>query len=372
MAIALDNTFRKIRWQFKHGQAGQFLRWWGEELNKAMPERFRERRQYAKRRLLVELGGGEIALSVDGGGSIQSLDAFSTGQDMNLLRQRVRELLQRHELTEVNRELLLDESAVLTSTVVMPLAAEINLRRALVYEMDRHTPFKAEQVFYNWRVMNRDREAGQLRFELFVTPREPVEEQLELLRQIGLSPAGVDIATAEGSMGVNLLPEEERFHIVNQQVRLNWMLAAGTVVILAFVMAQSLWLRQHQVEELNEAIDAVRSEALAVQQIRKQIDDATEAAGFLQGRKVENGYKSEVLAELTRILPDNTYLDRLSMHAETTQLQGKSDNAQSLIELVNESAYFENASFRGPTRFDSRTRKEIFDLTAANRPGGAE
>lgn len=372
MAIAIENTFRKIRWQFKHGQVGQFLRWWGDELNQVMPEQFRKRRQYAKRRLLIRLGGGEIALSVDGGGSVQSLDVFSTAQDTNLLRQRVRELLLQHELTEVNRELLLDGQVVLSTRVVMPLAAEVNLRQALAYEMDRHTPFKAEQVFYNWRVISRDREAGQLRFELFATPRGPVEEQLELLKELGLSPEGVDVASGDGSEGVNLLPEDLRFHIVNQQARLNWMLAAGAVLILVFVMAQSLWLRQHQVEEINGAIDAVRSEALAVQQIRKQIEDAAEAAGFLQGRKLENGYKSEVLAEVTRILPNNTYLDRLSMHADTTQLQGKSDNAQSLIELVNESPYFENASFRGPTRFDSRTRKEIFDLTADNTAGGAE
>ena len=79
-------------------------------------------------------------------------------------------------------------------------------------------------------------------------------------------------------------------------------------------MAQSLWLREHQLEVIGEAIENVRAEAMAVQQIRQQIDDATEAAGFLQNRKIENGYKLEMLAELTRILPDNTYLDRLSMN----------------------------------------------------------
>jgi len=103
---------------------------------------------------------------------------------------------------------------------------------------------------------------------------------------------------------------------------------------------------------------------MAVQQIRKQIDDASEAAGFLQSHKIENGYKIEVLAELTRILPEDTYLDRLSMSAGGMQMQGKSANAQNLIELINDSPYFETASFRGPTRLDTRTRKEIFDLSA--------
>jgi len=372
MAIALDNTFRKIRWQFRHGPAGQFFRWWTEELSNAMPAQFRERRQFAMRRLLIQANQGEIALSVEGGEATQSLDTFSTEQDIQLLQQRVRELLQQHELTEVNRDLLLPEDVILNTQVVMPQDAEVNLRQAQVYDMDMMTPLTADQVFYNWRVLNRDREAGQLHFELCVTPREPVEKQLELLRKLGLAATGINIQTAKGPLDVNLLPEAMRFHIVNQKARTNWMLAAVVALLLVFVMAQSLWLRQHQVDEVNEAIDKVRSEALAVQQIRKQIEDATEAAGFLQDRKVYNQYKSEVLAELTRILPQNTYLDRLSMHAETTQMQGKSDNAQSLIELVNASPYFENASFRGPTRMDTSSRKEIFDLNATNRNRGAE
>lgn len=372
MANALNNTFRKIRWQFRHGQAGQFLRWWADELSEVMPEQLRERRQYAQRRLLIQVDHGEIVLSVEGGGATQSLDSFSTEQDIQLLQQRVRELLQQHELTEVSRDLLLPEDVILKTQVVMPLAAEVNMRQALAYEMDKHTPFTADQVFYNWHVVSRDRDAGQVQFELYVTLREPVEKQLELLKKLGLEPTGIDIATAEGPLQINLLPEDLRFHIVNQRARLNWILAAGTLVLLVFVMAQSLWLRQHQIDEINEAIDSVRSEALAVQQIRKQIEDASEAAGFLQSRKIHNKYKSEVLAELTRILPQDTYLDRLSMHAETTQMQGKSDNAQSLIELVNASPYFENASFRGPTRMDTRSRKEIFDLNATNRSRGAE
>lgn len=372
MAIALENTIRKIRWQVRHGKAGQFFRWWADELTEAMPEQFRERRQFAKRRLLIQLANQEIMLSVEGGESIQSLDTFSTEQGFQLLQQRVREIQQQHELTEVHRDLLLSEDVILKTQVVMPLAAEVNLRQALAYEMDKHTPFKAEQVFYNWRVVNRDREAGQLHFELYVTPREPVEEQLELLQKLGLAPTGIDIVAAEGPLGVNLLPEAMRYHIVNQRARVNWLLAAVTALLLVLVMTQSLWLRQHQVDEINAAIDEVRSEALAVQQIRKQIDDAAEAAGFLQNRKLRNGYKSEMLAELTRILPTNTFLDRLSMHAEDVQMQGKSDKAQSLIELVNASPYFANASFRGPTRMDSRSRKEIFDLNATNERGGAE
>jgi len=372
MAIALNNMIQNFRFRFANGPAGQFFQWWGEELRNALPVRFKARLQYARRRLLIQPGDGDIALSVDDAGAVQSLDSFSTDQDIQLQRQQVGKLLQQHELTEVHRDLLLSEDMVLRTPVTMPIATEANLRQALAYEMDRHTPFQAEEVFYTWRDLTRDREAGHIRFELCVTPREPVEGHLEFMKKLGWAPTGVDVASPDGPLGINLLPVELRFHIVNQQARMNWIIAAVTLFLLVFVMTQSLWLREHQVEVIQAAIDDVRAEALSVQQVRKQIDDASEAAGFLQSRKVENGYKVKVLAELTRVLPENTYLDRLSLHADTTQMQGKSDNAQGLIELINSSPIFDGASFRGPTRLDNRSRKEIFDLTANNKLQGTD
>ena len=206
MAIAINSTIENWRYRIVNGPAGQFFQWWGEELGKLMPAQFRARMQYARRRLLVQARNGDIALSVDDAEAVQSLDVFSIEQDPQLQQQRVRDLLQQHELTEVSRDLVLSESDVLRTEVVMPLATEANLRQALAYEMDRHTPFKAEEVFYCWKVISRDREAGQLHFELFVTPRGPVEAQLELLKRLGLNPSGIDVKDADGLVGINLLP----------------------------------------------------------------------------------------------------------------------------------------------------------------------
>jgi general secretion pathway protein L len=371
MAIAIKSTLKSYRIRFSNSPAGQFFRWWGEELIAAMPAQFRERMQYARRKLLMQAGPEDIALSIADSDAIQSLDTIPQDLDVHIQQQRVRELLNQHELLEVSRDLLLPESIVLRSRVSMPLAAEAGLRQALAYEMDRHTPFQADEVYFTWRVINRDRSAGQLHFELFATPRAPVEAHIERLKRLGLAPTGVDVAGEDGPLGINLLPEEMRFHLVNKQVRANWMTAGVTVLLLIIAMTQSIWLRENQLEKINEEIDKVRAEAMAVQQVRKQIEDAAEAATFLQAHKAENGYKLEMLAELTRILPQDTYLDRLTMNAGTTQMQGKSSSAQSLIELINDSPLFENASFRGPTRLDSRSGKEIFDLNANTARQGA-
>ena len=256
MAIALNNTIENVRYRFVNGPAGQFFRWWGEELRNAMPARLRTRMQYARRRLLIQVADGEIALSIENAEAIQSLDSLSTEQDVQLQQQRTREMLLQHELSEVSRDLLLPQDAVLNTQVVMPLAAEANLRQALAYEMDRHTPFEAGEVFYDWRILNRDREASQLHLDLYVTPREPVETHIELLKRLGLAPTGVDVAANDGlldkPLGVNLLPQDLRFHMINQQDRVNWIIGAVLVFLLAFVMTQSLWLRENQLETIGE------------------------------------------------------------------------------------------------------------------------
>jgi general secretion pathway protein L len=289
---------------------------------------------------------------------------YALDQDARMQRQQIHDLLQERELLEVARDLLLPEARVLRKEVVLPLAAEANLRQALAFEMNRQTPFSADEVCFDYRVLGRAKDAGQLRVELVVTLREPLERDIASLAPRGMAPTGVDAELDGRPAGLNLLPLEMRFRMVNRRARANLMLAGATVVLTILVMAQSLWLRQHQVAEVEAAIEDLRGEAMRVQQIRGQIEDASKAANFMLSRRAEALPTVRVLAEVTRVLPDDTYLDRLVIGAGTVQMQGRSDNAQQLIELINQSPYFSDASFRGPTRMDNRTQKEIFDVTA--------
>lgn len=64
-------------------------------------------------------------------------------------------------------------------------------------------------------------------------------------------------------------------------------------------------------------------------------------------------------------LPLSSAIDRLRVWEGNVQMQGKSDNAQRLIEEVNDSPMMEKAGFRGSTRLDTGTQKEVFDINAA-------
>lgn len=370
MATAIENSLQNVRVRFQRSPLGAFFAWWLQELRELLPARLKAGMLHARRRVVMRLEGEDLAVMVQDSGGLQELEVFSTAQDARLQQQRIADLLAERELNEVARDLLLPESGVLRKTVILPSAAEANLREALTYEMDRQTPFRAEDVFFDYRIVQRDRESGQLRVELVLTQKQPLLRDIQQLQPLGMAPSGVDVETDDGVLGVNLLPLDLRQRIVNSKSRANRILAGALVALLLLVMVQSVWLRQHQISEVQQAIDEVREEALEVQELRERIADAAAAASFLQDRRASAPPTVAVLAEVTRILPDDTYLDRLLIGADSVQMQGKSDNAQQLIELVNGSSMFTDASFRGSTRLDTRTRKEIFDINASLVVGG--
>ncbi|MFC1740726.1 PilN domain-containing protein, partial [Pseudomonadota bacterium] len=320
--------------------------------------------QYAMRRVTLSTTGDLLEVGVDNNRTLSPLLSISSEQDISLQKQQVEDLLVEKELLEAPRFLLLRLASVLNTQVRLPAAAEPNLAQVLAYEMDRQTPFKASDVYYDWKVLDRGGESGQVSLELYVAPRSEVDALIQTVSGRGFQLAGVDIVDGRNTLGLNLLPPDRRSRSINRRVRFNLALGAACVILLALVMAQSLSLRAHQVEELEEAILAVQGEARAVTQIKQQIEDNSEAAGFLAKKRAETPLSIAVLADITRILPDDTYLDRLVINKSSVQMQGKSQNAQQLIELVNESPLLDEAAFRGSTRLDARSGLEIFEVNA--------
>lgn len=370
MQQGLQQKLQQYRGRLQSGPAGKFASWWLGELKLAMPSSWQQKLQHAMRRVTLALDGDTLTIGVDENRELSVLERLPMSRDVSLQHQEVDDLLEQNELLEAPRFMLLDRESALIKELKLPLAAEANLAQVLSFEMDRQTPFKASSVLYDWKVLERDGASGQLRLQLYVVPRRAAERVMGALTDRGFDLAGIDVRDGDRTLGLNLLPPEQRHRTINSKARLNLALAGVSVLLLVVVMAQSLYLRGHQVRELEAAIAEVQDEARQVAQIRKQIEDASAAAGFLASRRAESPLAIEVLADVTRLLPDDTFLDRLVIGSNKVQMQGKSQNAQQLIELVNESELLDAAAFRGSTRLDARSGLEIFEVNAEVVKGG--
>jgi general secretion pathway protein L len=368
MAIELNNKIQFYSDRVRNGPVGFFFRWWFGELKQLLPEQWQERLQHAFRRFTFELREGELRLGVEENHSIDWIESSSMNQDVALQRQQISALAEKHDLISVPRFLLLDQQEVLRKELVLPAAAEANLKQVLTFEMDRQTPFRAADVYFTWLVLGNEKDTSQIRLALYVVPRAVVDSRLESLTSRGLAPSGIDIIENGQTIGVNLLPTDKRQNVVNPQARLNYGLGAAALILLLVVMAQSLNFRENRLNELEAAIGEVQGEARRVQGLREQLEETSEAASFLTVHRAASPIAVEVMADVTGIIPDDTFLDRLVINADNILMQGKSSNAQQLIEIVNKSELFENAGFRGSTRLDTATGLEIFEVNADISP----
>ncbi|MDX1557228.1 MAG: hypothetical protein R3212_14460, partial [Xanthomonadales bacterium] len=193
MALALDNKLQEWRARVQASPVNAYWRWWLGELKDLLPDTWRERLQHAMRRVTLEVGSESVEFGVEENRSIEHLQSLSLSQDPDLQKQQVRDLLAEHELLEVPRALMLQSEGVLRKEVRLPLAAESNLRQVLHFEMDRQTPFRAEDVYFDWTVIGHDRENGQVRVDLAVVPRAGIDATCQLLAARGLGVSCVDV-----------------------------------------------------------------------------------------------------------------------------------------------------------------------------------
>jgi general secretion pathway protein L len=123
-------------------------------------------------------------------------------------------------------------------------------------------------------------------------------------------------------------------------------------------------------EAVNAEIAKRRPAVEAVEKLQKQRDDyRKEIVELVQIRSGEIS-KGEVLEELTRLLPDTTWIWNLKYNGKEIELSGFADSASDLIPLLDKSPLFEKVEFLAPVtkemqmRGDGSKEKERFKIKA--------
>ena len=101
-------------------------------------------------------------------------------------------------------------------------------------------------------------------------------------------------------------------------------------------MDESLTNRAAAVEAMRAEVDKSNTEARQVAALRKTLADSIAGANFLSDKKRNSPLTIALLDDLSRRLPEDTYLERLQIENGQVQLQGQSKEAAKLIALLSE------------------------------------
>ncbi|MEO8672532.1 MAG: PilN domain-containing protein [Tahibacter sp.] len=370
MAItdALEPQLVRLRARYAKTPLPRFFAWWGGELVACLPQRWRAALAEATESLLLSRQEQDLLVGREGaGGAIElgRIDLQRSADEQRLDFERLRGAIDEPQLRQFY---CVPIARTLRRTLSLPVAAEENLRQVLSFEMDRQTPFKADQVYFDYRVLGRDAAGRSLHVDLVVLPRQQLDAELVPIAALGIELDGVDCWQDVGAsrrMGINLLPVERRARRRNLRLRLNLALIAVAVVLALGVMSRTVTNREQALESMTAEVEKAQNEAKQVTALRHTLEETIESANFLAQKKRGSIAMVQLLKDLTARLPDNTYLERLNVTEDgRVELQGLSDQAPNLIEQLQKSDVISDPAFQGVIQDDPRVKKARFNLVA--------
>lgn len=353
----------------KSGRA--FLTWWTTGLLYLVPKTLKQKIIHLPDWLTIEKNAQEFTLKYYQGNSGKLIEQRTFSQENELDKVAAVHWLAQIRQPDMETIVLIPKKDILIKPLDLPLASEGDLHEVLGFEMDRQTPFTVDKVYFDCRVTGRDLKQQKLYLELFVVLREKIDSLLEEVRSWRQYPGTLTIASdGELISGLNLLPDELRPAANKRMNPLTRNLAIAAFTLFLIALYAPLARQQQILEHLENEVNIIRGKAKTLQPLIKEKEGILSRTQFLAKKREKQPLVINILKELTNILPDNTWVNRMIIRDDEIQLHGESDNATAIIQLIENSDYFVNAQFRSPITQNNSTNKDKFHVSATIKDGG--
>jgi general secretion pathway protein L len=265
-------------------------------------------------------------------------------------------------------EMILSPDEVLFRSLDFPRQAEDFLDGMIRTQIDRLTPWSADDAVFGWSSPSI---AGPERIELTLAATSKQEIQSLVQLAIGL---GVESIAAFAVQPAGNEPQE-KIRVLDQSLRgavgrgmdtpraLRAILlpagaAAATTLLAAIYVGDSLDTEQQQLtRQISQRRAALRLNS-----------GSGSAFDLLAKRKQTSPSSVVVLEALSQALPDDTYVTELRIDGDKVQVAGMTQNAPSLIRLIERSPQFARATFFAPTTRAQNEPGESFHIEAHITP----
>jgi general secretion pathway protein L len=344
-----------------------FLRWWKRELVFLIPAKIRQFFHAPQIAIIIRAIDDNFELSEDINGVQTVLTTISPDVSNT---ETVKNLLSNERFKNAVFVLRLSNRDALNKTLNLPLAAQANVSQVVSYELDRYSPFKAEQIYFAAQLERVDTEAAQLIVNLMIVPRKGLETLHQQCKTLGISLNYVDVENCPNDLqnlhsAYNLLPLALQAKTTN---RSRWIIS-GLVSSLILLSTTSLilpiWLEYQAVDDLHNKISKIEKDVKAVKNLQAEMDDIREEHQALINEKITAPPVVAILNEISALLQDDSWLSYLQYSDGQLQLQGESPTASNLLADLEASDYFANVNFASPVTQDKASGMERFQISAA-------
>ena len=343
----------------------RFFLWWGRELALWLPEKLRQVLSDKSGYVFLSVTAETLQFTRNMDGQKRTVAELAlNGQSPEQYQQLITE---NAELEKVHYILRLSSDQAIKKILYLPAAAKENLLQVVAFEMDRYTPFNAEQVYFAVKPLGKE-ENGQQKVLLVLTPKEILDTIYQQLNNVQIYPAVVDYEGAANNFAddldtYNLSPEWER-PVKNKVTQFFfWFFSFTLLMLTVAVLDFPVWHEGQTVESLRYQLKQLEKDSHYVQSRQLEIDDIVDETVRLIEAKNSAPSMTELINSLSQLMPDDTWLTHFKYNDARLQIQGQSPFASALIGVLEASPLFSNARFVSPLTQDKRTGLERFQIS---------
>jgi general secretion pathway protein L len=364
----------------------RFWRWWMAELAQLVPASSRGAIRRRLTRPVIEFGDGQAtflrAQVVDGRVALTKVAAVALSGEAAEVAAAGRAAVDSLAATAngsngpLKVNVALPPNQVLRKELTLPAAVEENLRQTLAYDLDRHTPFRPEQVYFDAVVVGRDPVRRTIRVEWAAALKTVVDGPRKQVESWGADVVAVVPGPAAAPVRrLNLIPLEARSRAPLWRRWDVWVPTALVLVTaLAVVIVPLLQKREYAIA-LNEKMEQAHHQADAADALRQRLERMQDDYNYVLQKKYAYPSALVIIDDVTKVLPDDTWITALELKTSSKgkdvqrelALRGESGNGGKLISLLEDSRLVEQAALRSPTTKLQPGPGELFDLGALVR-----
>lgn len=333
------------------------LSWWFSTLGETLPARMRSGLQQNRLNLILEFQEQQLKLSA---GGQQWL--LSSPWDAKALPEALKKVISRAQFVT----LTLPQDMTLKTSISVPRSARDYIDNVVRFEMDRVTPFKADQVYYDTGTIVDEPGTEQCSVELYLVPIETLSAILDQLNRLSIQTDRVipHELLNRPENNFNLLSKSEETVVKARYQRFQFSLLFINLLLLVAIISLPLMEKQNRIDQLQDQVSQLRLQANEVFDIREERQTLfKQQQDYVQLRQQQNSTLN-LIAELTRLLPDTVWLNKIAMQGNALRIQGESGNASELIALLQNSGQLTDVSFFSPVTQNPRSGKERFMISA--------
>jgi general secretion pathway protein L len=250
---------------------------------------------------------------------------------------------------------------LLEREVDLPLAVEPDIANALRYSIDTLTPFAADEVFWGWAVLLRDRVQKRLRVRLSLVRKTEAQPLIAALEQASATPKLLEFPlsrTETRTIGLGGAPWRGSRLRQSAPAVVGGCIAGAALALAVLPIA----LQARAVATIEAQIRSLQPRVAEVERLRRRLADDTVSVDVITREHGQVGDALQVIAIATEALPDNTYLTELSLRQRKLVLIGESGDAAKLIVMLSGEPMLHNTEFVAPVTRAPVGGRDMFSI----------